>query len=115
MGIVLAPHFSAGSVGEYHRRAADAFGTSEYHPIDSWHLLPAYLQRQASSITERLGSLPLATRVVFTAHSLPERVLAGDPYPDQLAESAGRIAALAGLATIDDCVRSRLGARLCSK
>ena len=45
----------------------------------------------------RLSELPDATRVVFTAHSLPERVLEGDPYADQLLESAGRIAGLVGL------------------
>jgi ferrochelatase len=34
---------------------------------------------------------------VFTAHSLPERALQDDPYPDQLRASATAIASLAGL------------------
>ena len=41
-----------------------------------------------------------ATRTVFTAHSLPERVLAGDPYPDQLFESARLVATAAGLGEV---------------
>jgi ferrochelatase len=35
--------------------------------------------------------------VLFTAHSLPERALVGDPYPDQLRESAEAVASAAGL------------------
>jgi ferrochelatase len=43
-----------------------------------------------------LGVEPV--EVVFTAHSLPERILAmGDPYPDQLAETAAAVAARAGV------------------
>jgi ferrochelatase len=41
--------------------------------------------------------LPRRTKVLFTAHSLPERVLDGDPYPDQLRASAAAVAATAGL------------------
>lgn len=99
VGVVLAPHFSGFSVGQYHQRAAEAAaaGGVEFAGVDSWHLEPAFVAHQAASVRERLGELPEATKVVFTAHSLPERVLEGDPYPDQLRASAEAIATEAGL------------------
>ena len=100
VGLVLAPHSSRGSVGEYHERAGAAAAERgvPYVPIESWHDLPAWVDAQARRVRDALAGLPPATRVLFTAHSLPERVLAGDPYPDQLRASAAAIAARAGLA-----------------
>jgi ferrochelatase len=100
VGLVLAPHYSRGSVGEYHERAGAAAAERgvPYVPIESWHDLPAWVDAQARRVRDALAGLPPATRVLFTAHSLPERVLAGDPYPDQLRASAAAIAARAGLA-----------------
>ncbi len=46
---------------------------------------------------EARATLPAKHKVLFTAHSLPERVLEGDPYPDQLRESAAAVAARVGL------------------
>ena len=65
--------------------------------MESWSLEPAYLDHQAASVRERLAGLPERTKVIFTAHSLPERVLEGDPYPDQLRASAEAIAERAEL------------------
>lgn len=99
VGLVLAPHYSGFSVGQYHARAretAAARGVG-FTGIDSWHLEPAFVAHQAASVRERLAGLPERTKVVFTAHSLPERVLEGDPYPDQLHDSAAAIADAAGL------------------
>lgn len=101
IGLVLAPHYSAASVGEYHRQAAAALeGTNglTYHRIDSWHTLDALVGFQAAQVRRCLAELPERTMVVFTAHSLPERVLTNDPYPEQLHESATAIAERAGLA-----------------
>jgi ferrochelatase len=90
VGVVLAPHYSRGSIGEYTERLR--------HPtIESWHDLPEWLDFQATAVRASLERLPRASTVVFTAHSLPERVLDGDPYPDQLAASAAEIAARAGV------------------
>jgi protoporphyrin/coproporphyrin ferrochelatase len=99
-GLVLAPHYSRGSVGEYHERAAAAAGERgiAYVGIDAWHDDPAWLDAQGERVSSALGALPAKTTVVFTAHSLPERVLADDdPYPDQLRQSAAAIAERAGL------------------
>ncbi|HEY6697220.1 MAG TPA: ferrochelatase [Acidimicrobiales bacterium] len=99
VGLVLAPHYSRGSVGEYHERAALAAAEHglAYVGIDAWHDEPAWLNAQADRVRAALGGLPAKTKVLFTAHSLPERVLVDDPYPDQLRASATAIAEGAGL------------------
>jgi protoporphyrin/coproporphyrin ferrochelatase len=99
VGLVLAPHYSSGSVGEYHRRAATVAGEAgvRYHRIDSWHLEPAYLDFLANAVADARAGLPERHKVVFTAHSLPERALQDDPYPDQLRQSAAAVAARLGL------------------
>jgi ferrochelatase len=106
VGLVLAPHYSALSVGEYAARASAtetvAGGRTELAMVESWHLAPRYVDLLAKRVTEALPSLvvtdPDRVEVVFTAHSLPARVLeAGDPYPDQLRETAEAVAERAGL------------------
>lgn len=99
VGLVLAPHYSGFSVGQYHERAATTAAEAGvgFRGVDSWHLEPAFVDFQAATVRERLAGLPDRTKVVFTAHSLPERVLAGDPYPDQLAASAEAVAERVGL------------------
>jgi len=99
VGLVLAPHYSGASVGEYQRRLAEAAEPrgAIAVPIASWHLLPEYIDFLARAVAEARATLPEAHEVLFTAHSLPERVLAGDPYPDELRASATQVAAAAGL------------------
>lgn len=99
VGLVLAPHWSRGSVGEYHARAGDAAAALgvPYVPVDSWRSLPAWIDAQAERVRTALAGLPARTEVLFSAHSLPERVLAGDPYADELAASAKAIATAAAL------------------
>jgi ferrochelatase len=50
-----------------------------------------------TAVRDALADLPERTKVLFTAHSLPERALVDDPYPDQLRASATAVAAAAGL------------------
>jgi ferrochelatase len=100
VGLVLAPHFSAMSVGEYATRAtaaAEQRGVT-VTMVDSWHLMPTYLEFLAAAVTKGLAALPAGSEVVFTAHSLPERVVdTGDPYPDQVRATAESVATLAAL------------------
>jgi ferrochelatase len=104
VGLVLAPHYSGFSVGQYQERlrdAADAKGLKAA-AIDSWHLEEAYLTFLTTAVSDALADLSERVdrhkvKVLFTAHSLPERVLAGDPYPDQLRQSAAEVAARVGL------------------
>ena len=99
VGVVLAPHYSRASVGDYAARLAEAAATRGLAAttVEHWHDLPEWRAFQASAVAEGLASLPARTKVLFTAHSLPERALAGDVYADQLHESAAAIAAIAGL------------------
>lgn len=90
VGLVLAPHYSRGSIGEYIERLARP-------TVESWHDLAEWLDFQATAVRAALEGMPDDTTVVFTAHSLPERVLEGDIYGDELAASSAEIAARAGL------------------
>lgn len=104
IGLVLAPHFSTMSIGGYQQRllAAQA-ATGARFSVDMvpfWYDDPGFVRFAAENLTAALGDWDPAdpgTQVFFSAHSLPERILAdGDPYKDQLLDSSGLIAALAG-------------------
>lgn len=99
VGLVLAPHHSAASVGNYQDRAGARAGELgiPHLRIDSWHMLPEHLDFLTGAVGEAAGALPDDHHVLFTAHSLPEKVLVGDPYPDQLRESASEVARRLGL------------------
>jgi len=99
VALVLAPHFSALSVGEYHERTQAAAGGRTVIGIRSWATLPAYVDFLAGAVRAELAHLPAATKVLFTAHSLPARVEAmGDPYAGELRATAEAVAVQAGLA-----------------
>jgi ferrochelatase len=93
VALVLAPHYSRLSVGGYRDRLEEALsGRAELVLIESWHDEPAFLGVLAGRVR---GT---DAWVVFTAHSLPERILAdGDPYRDQLLETSRLVAERAGL------------------
>lgn len=98
VGVVLAPHYSRASIGEYHRRARQAAADADcdYIAIDRWWDLDEHVAALGSHVRRCVEILPDA-QVVFTAHSLPLRVLDGDPYRDELFASARAIASSAGL------------------
>ena len=99
VGLVLAPHYSALSVGQYPARARAGAAPTEVLGVECWHLESAYLDFLATEVRRRLAELPERTKVLFTAHSLPRRILdEGDPYPDQLRATAEAVAERAGLA-----------------
>ena len=99
VGLVLAPHFSGFSVGEYQRRATEAGAEVglTVHGITNWHLAPAYLDFLTDAVAAARVGQPERHKVLFTAHSLPERVLVDDPYPDELGASAANVAERLGL------------------
>ncbi|MFM1652956.1 ferrochelatase [Brevibacillus sp. B_LB10_24] len=101
VGVVLAPHYSVMSVGAYNQRAqakADELGlkisfVKSYH--DHPKLIEALVQRVEHSLQqfERQGVARDQVRVLFSAHSLPEKIVEmGDPYPEQLLETSRLIA-----------------------
>ena len=93
IGVVLAPHYSRLSVGEYRERLEDALADrAELLLVESWHDDPAFV----NVLADRVRGTD--AWVVFTAHSLPERILAdGDPYREQLLETSRLVAERAGL------------------
>jgi ferrochelatase len=95
VGLVLAPHYSRLSIEEYRERLEAALGDrAELRFIESWHTHEPYL----ALLADRVRGTD--AHVVFTAHSLPERILAeGDPYRDQLLETSQLVAERAGLAS----------------
>jgi ferrochelatase len=93
VGLVMAPHFSRLSVGAYFDRLSEALERFEAPPqmalIRSWKEDPGYLDTLEANIRHGLARFPAderpQVRLVFTAHSLPERILSwDDPYPREL-------------------------------
>ena len=105
VGLVLAPHYSAMSVGQYHERAsaAAAEAGTPYRGIRSWHLHPLLIDLLAERVVAARARVGVAAGTVvetlFTAHSLPERARClDDPsYPDQLRQTAEAVATAAGV------------------
>jgi ferrochelatase len=106
VSVVLAPHFSALSVARYQQKVADGLelvrGRIHFEHVASYHDAPGLVTAFASRVQEGLSRWPAEehdrVHVVFSAHSLPERVLAsGDPYGEQCLETARLVAERAGL------------------
>jgi ferrochelatase len=94
VGLVLAPHYSALSVGEYLERAASVL--PDLVAVRSWHTEDGYVAALAERVREAVAAMPDETEVVFTAHSLPSRILdMGDPYADQIAQTGAAVVARA--------------------
>jgi len=110
VGLVLAPHYSSYSIGQYLDRTAQGVARLEQEGdssttvvgIDSWAVEPAFVEFLADDLRARLDAMRAATggriRVLFTAHSLPQRIIdGGDPYPDELRSTAEAVADRLGL------------------
>jgi len=94
VGLVLAPHYSRLSIAGYRTQLEEALaGRAELRFIESWHDFEPFVDVLAARVR---GT---AAHVVFTAHSLPARILEeGDPYEEQLHETCRLIADRAALA-----------------
>jgi len=101
VGLALAPHYSKMSVGAYIEAAQEALQASNTDMrvrfVESWHLQPLLVELWADRVQSALEEFGPEerdeVRVLFTAHSLPERILRwDDPYPKQLRETAQAVA-----------------------
>jgi len=105
VGLVLAPHYSSYSIGQYMdrvRAVAEPAGIT-VTGIDSWAREEAFIEFLANDMREKLASLPERTKVLFTAHSLPQRIIdGGDPYPEELRATAELVAEKVGLTRWSD-------------
>jgi len=93
VGLVLAPHYSSLSIAGYRKLLKDAVGDrADIVFVDSWHDDQGLISFLADRVRDT------EAHVVFTAHSLPARILdEGDPYKDQLLETARLVADTAGV------------------
>lgn len=107
VGVVLAPHYSIMSVGSYIKRAEEQAAESGIQMtfIKSYHLHPKLIETLSQRVNHKLDLFVEAgverdkVRVLFSAHSLPEKILEmGDPYQDQLHETSKAIADKVGIA-----------------
>lgn len=106
VSLVLAPQYSSLSVARYHAKIEDGLamyrGKIDFLHVGSYHSAPGLIDSLASRVHEGLSRWEPARRqsvhVVFSAHSLPARVVAaGDPYDAQARETARLVADRAGI------------------
>ena len=111
----LAPHYSRMSIGGYINTVKKALGTLPSPLpmtfVESWHDHPSFLEVLAETLAEALGRLSEAERssvhAIFTAHSLPARILEwDDPYPRELRRTCEEVARLAGIQRWDFAYQS---------
>lgn len=94
VGLVMAPHNSRLSIGAYYARLQEAIQVLDAQinilSIEQWHDHPGLIRaitEKASEARQAFGAED--PYVIFSAHSLPARILAqGDPYDAQLRETA---------------------------
>jgi ferrochelatase len=93
VGLVLAPHYSSLSIEKYRGLLAAAVGDrAELRFVERWGEEPGFVELLADRVRGAGG------HVVFTAHSLPARIVdEGDPYRDELLETARLVAEAAGV------------------
>ena len=93
VGLVLAPHYSRLSIGDYRRRLEEALDDRAHLAfVDSWHDDAGLVDFLAGRIRRTKA------HVVFTAHSLPARILdEGDPYERELLATSRLVADAAGI------------------
>jgi protoporphyrin/coproporphyrin ferrochelatase len=96
VGVAMAPHYSNMSVGAYEKKLLQAAdGRLDVTLIRSWWSEGQFLDAVAARVIDALQRFarPSDVQVIFTAHSLPEKILASaDPYPDELKASAQEVA-----------------------
>jgi protoporphyrin/coproporphyrin ferrochelatase len=106
VGMVLAPQYSHMTSDKYYTKIEVGLAmydsVIEFQYVKGYHTAPKYIQALANRVQEGIARWPEAERdsvhVVLSAHSLPVRILQmGDPYQDQLFETAHLVAAAAKL------------------
>jgi ferrochelatase len=101
IAVALAPHYSRISIGGY-RKAVDDAQAALGHPfrvtfVESWGMQVVFLAMMTDLVRAGLEPFPAADRgdvlLVFSAHSLPERIRTwDDPYEAQLQASSAAVA-----------------------
>ena len=105
IGLCMAPQQSSLSTGAYEKKVEDARASLQsgcpVSYVSSWHRHPKLIAAIVENIRQALLKFPEDFRakvpVLFTAHSLPERILAmKDPYPDEVRGTVEAVTSLLG-------------------
>lgn len=106
VSVVLAPQYSRMSIAKYQKKIDAGLnfyrGQIDFSHIQSYHDDPGLIDAFAKRVHIGLERFPEEDRasvhVIFSAHSLPTRILReNDPYPTQCYETAVLVAKAAGL------------------
>lgn len=103
ISIVLAPHYSTFSIKAYNDRAirlSEEIGGPIIEPIEQWYDEPKFISYWTEQLKETFTKIEDKEKavVIFSAHSLPEKIIAaGDPYVEQLQHTADLIAEAANI------------------
>jgi protoporphyrin/coproporphyrin ferrochelatase len=101
VSMVLAPHYSGMSIARYQAKIADGLdmyrADISFAHVDSYHTAPGLIEALADRVQTGIARWPAHERdrvhVIFSAHSLPQRIIgAGDPYDAQVHETAQLVA-----------------------
>jgi len=105
IGLCMAPQQSSLSTGAYRKKVEDARSALRndcpVSYVGSWHRHPRFIAAIADNIRQALLRFPVEMRaktpVLFTAHSLPERIVAmNDPYPEEVKGTVEAVVVLLG-------------------
>ena len=105
VSLVLAPHYSRFSVNTYNKRAvekAEELGGLTIYSVKQWHNVPEFIDYWANELAKTYEKMSSKERenamLVISAHSLPKRFIQdGDPYVEQLEETAILISEKTGI------------------
>ena len=104
VSLVLAPHYSTFSVKSYNERANDEASKHgiTVTSVESWYDAPGFINYWAEQLNATYKQMTAEERekavLIVSAHSLPEKILQdGDPYIDQLNETAKLISEKTGI------------------
>ena len=110
VSIVLAPHFSTFSIKSYNGRAKEAAeklgGTLNITSVESWYTEPKFIEFWKQAVNGAFAEMSEEERekacLIVSNHSLPEKIkLAGDPYEEQLIETAKLIQQATGVKNVE--------------
>ena len=108
--IVLAPHFSTFSIKSYNGRvkeAAEKLGSSmKITSVEAWYDQPKFIEYWKQVVNNAFAEMSAEEQekacLIVSNHSLPEKIkLAGDPYEEQLIETARLIQEATGIENVE--------------
>ena len=121
VGFITAAHHSYSSCQQYRENVRDARavlrdstgGDVDITFVNSWFDHPLFIEANAGHVREAVATLPPhlhgATRLVFTAHSIPIAMAESSRYREQLLASAALVAEQVGISDWALVYQSRSG------